>query len=84
MEFTVKERKAIQVIRDNNDICDNGECWAQPSDLINNGYSQHETAGLFSALMSKGILSLREERPKWDGGDLYVLDFWIVEDAKPF
>jgi hypothetical protein len=77
MTFTEKESKAIKTIMANNDIeiCGAGpHCWSQPEDLIGNGFSKHETAGLYSALMEKGILWLYEPRTKSEGGDLYTLD----------
>jgi len=48
--------------------------WAQPSDLIQQGYSKHEAAGLWSSLLEKDSLELYEERDKRDGGDLFVVN----------
>ena len=71
--LTEKETKAIKTIQEENDIMDDGACFADPSDLIRRGYSKHEAAGMWSALMEIGLIALYEDRPKKDGGNLFVL-----------
>ena len=79
-QLTEKEFKALEVIKQNSDSPDDGEglAWTQPSDLIRSGYSKHEAAGLWSSLMEKLVIELWEERPKEDGGDLFVFDWNII------
>ena len=79
-KLTEKEFKALEVIKQNTDSPDNGEgfAWTQPADLIRSGYSKHEAAGLWSSLMEKLVIELWEERPKEDGGDLFVFDWNII------
>jgi hypothetical protein len=83
MKLTKKEEKAIQTIFKVGDIGDDLDCvWAQPSDLIDNGYSKHETAGLWSSLLDKGAIYLHEERDKEDGGDLFTVDWDLIPQWK--
>ena len=81
-ELTGKERKALEVIKQNSDAPDNPDsctlAWTQPSDLIRNGYSKHEAAGLWSSLTEKGIIDIYEPRSKEDGGDLFTFDWNVV------
>ena len=83
MHLTEKETKAIETILRSGYIEDDFDCvWAQPSDLIDNGYSKHETAGLWSSLLDKGAIDLYEERDKEDGGDLFTLDWNLIPQWK--
>jgi hypothetical protein len=80
--LTEKEFKALETIKQNSDAPDRpSECtfaWTQPSDLIRNGYSKHEAAGLWSSLMEKLIIELYEPRSKEEGGDLFTFDYNII------
>ena len=80
VKLTEKEFKALEVIKQNSDAPDNGKglAWAQPSDLIRNGYSKHEAAGLWSSLMEKLVIELWEERSKEDGGDIFTFDWDVI------
>jgi len=88
--FTEKEIKALLVIIHGSYSNLEDDCtavWAQPSDLIQQGYSKHEAAGLWSSLIEKDALELYEERSKVDGGDLFVvatdhLPIWKQEYIK--
>ena len=82
VSLTEKEFKALETIKLNTDAPDQpSECttvWTQPSDLIRNGYSKHEAAGLWSSLMEKLIIEIYEERSKEEGGDLFTFDWNII------
>jgi hypothetical protein len=74
--LTEKEINALIVIihGDHSNLGDDCTAvWAQPSDLIQQGYSKHEAAGLWSSLLEKGSLDLYEERDKSEGGDLFTV-----------
>jgi hypothetical protein len=82
VNLTEKELKALEVIKQNSDAPDNpSECslaWTQPCDLIRNGYTKHESAGLWSSLMDKMIIEIYEPRSKEDGGDLFTFDWNVI------
>ena len=83
MKLTKKEEQAIKTILESGYIGDDFDCvWAQPSDLIDNGYSKHVTAGLWSSLLDKGAIDLYEERDKEDGGDLFTVDWDLIPQWK--
>ena len=83
MKLTKKEEQAIKTILESGYIEDDFSCvWAQPSDLIDNGYSKHETAGLWSSLLEKGALDEDEKRSKADGGDLFILAWDLLPQWK--
>ena len=83
MKLTKKEEQAIKTILESGYIEDDFSCvWAQPSDLIDNGYSKHETAGLWSSLLDKGAIDLYEERDKEDGGDLFTVYWDLIPQWK--
>ena len=59
--LTEKEIKALTVIIHGSHSNLEDDCtavWAQPSDLIQQGYSKHEAAGLWSSLLEKFAIDL--------------------------
>jgi len=83
MDLTEKETKAIETILRSGYIEDDFSCvWAQPNDLIGNGYSKHEAAGLWSSLLKKFAIDLYEERDEKDGGDLFTIDWDLIPQWK--
>ena len=82
VNLTEKELKALEVIKQNSDAPDKPDScslsWTQPSDLIRNGYSKHEAAGLWSSLTDKLIIEIWEPRSKEDGGDLFTFDWNVI------
>ena len=83
MTLTNKEQKAIDTILGYSNLSDDSSTvWAQPEDLIVNGYSKHEAAGLWSSLLDKGALEEDEKRTKAEGGDLFVLGWDVLPKWK--
>jgi len=83
MKLTDKEQKAIDTILDYSNLSDDcSAVWAQPEDLIVNGYSKHEAAGLWSSLLEKGALEEDEKRTKAMGGDLFSLGWDVLPKWK--
>ena len=74
INISAKEQKAIDIILAVSNLEDDcSAVWCQPSDLIENGFSRHEAAGLWSSLLDKGLIEEDEKRPASEGGDLFLL-----------
>ena len=97
-ELTTRQKKLVKFMLVDNGcgasnaeslIHDNFSCQGLKDFRKGTGFSTHELDGVLGSLMKEEIICL-EQRPKYDGGDLYwISDVWLgdmseEERKKPF